>query len=273
MSRRRQFDQPPIAHAYWVHSDPEPTHPAPPVPCHGTAAQDACPGPCNRDFRAAEQTYAETRKEHDVPFHPGAPVWCRDTTGHHGCTERITADLAALPDLATLLTPGPLNRPRDANSDDRGMGTSTLVHPPTASPGWDTADDLIRWSVALEDQLRTRLGHDSRQHETWRDLGSAVRYLTAYATALLSDPDTSAVIGRQITGRRRALDQATGTARLVHRLPGMCPSCDRRGRLHRQDGADHVKCGSCQAVWDMDHWAHLTRAAVAAERIHSRRAG
>jgi hypothetical protein len=298
MSRRRQLE--PVVHGYWPHSDPEP---APPVETvtripsrstthHGQQHQHLlgetpCAGPCNRAFREAEETAeAEYRQatieerdldpavmNHDVAFHPGKPVWCRDVThvdgnhvivDHHGCQERILADLVALPDLAANLTPGPLNTPRDIRADDRGMGSSGIVHPPTNSPAWDAADDLIRWAVHLEDQLRARLNHDDRGSMTWRALDDAIRYLSAYSTALLSGPDARQV-GKQIMHRKRELEQNTGHDRLVHRLTGGCPRCNRRGRMTRKDGDDLVQCGACHATWDIDHWELLSKAIAQSE--------
>jgi ribosomal protein L37AE/L43A len=138
------------------------------------------------------------------------------------------------------------------------MGSTTLVHPPTNSPGWDTADELIRWAIHLEDELRARLGHDDRTRAKRRDLGSAVRYLATYSTALLSGLDAEKV-GRQIMGRKRDLEQRTGRDRLIHRLPGTCLVCDRKG-LQRRDGGDLVRCRSCGATWAWEQYELLARA-------------
>lgn len=275
MSRRRQFEQePPVIHGYWPHSDPD--QPERPTDRH---ADTPCPGSCNREFRKAE----ETNPRHDVVMHPGRPVWCRS------CADRITGDLAAIRDLAANLAPGALNTPRDIRADDRGMGSSSgMVHPPTNSPAWDEADELIRWALTLEDELRGRLGQpraDERLvlhakvrvwrppllHPVWegrtvpvtsappqRTLAAAIRYLTAYATALLSGDDAE-TIGRQVMRRKRQLEEGTGADRLVHRLPGLCMVCDRKG-LQRQDGGELVKCRHCGATWAWEHYERLSKA-------------
>lgn len=328
MSRRRQLAEPEVVHGYWPHSDPEPPSSVTGTPsrvtrnagvAHGTHAhplgETPCPGQCNREFRAAEQAAQdeltaaglEDREpnqqllNHAVVFHPAQPAWCRDVThvegnqvvvDHPGCTERITADLTKLTDLATDLAPGPLNTPRDVNASS---STSSSIAPPTASPGWDTADELIRWALQLEDDLRERLGHPhavqplelhikvkvprpfpSTKGRPWvlpvwegqtvpvmrvpppRTLQGAIRYLTAYSTALLSGPDAEK-IGRAIMRRKRQLEQGVGQDRLVHRLPGACMVCDRKG-LQRKDGGDLVKCRFCGATWAWEHYELLAKA-------------
>ena len=272
MSRRRQFDQPePVAHGYWPHSDPEPADAphgdrAPVTDLKVPSSDDPCPGPCNREFRAAELEHGEGN--HDVVFHPGRPVWCVDVThvegrhvvvDHHGCTENILRDLRAIPDLAANLTPGTLNTPRDIRADDRGMGSSGMVHPPTNSPAWDTADELIRWALSLEGLVRARLGHEPTSHQKWHTLNDAIRYLLTYPTALLADPATAERVGRSIRSKKRALEQNTGRDRLIHRLPGTCMACDRKG-LQRADGGELVQCRHCGASWAWDAYERLSKA-------------
>lgn len=293
MSRRRQFEEPAVVHAYWPHSDPEPPTSVVGAPTAATPQpdpEDPCPGPCNREFRAAEQLAQEetarasaaaeldkddpdavpdpTIVNHDVAMHPGRPVWCVDVThvsndqvivDHHGCTENIIRDLRAIPDLAATLAPGVLNTPRDVKADDRGMGSSGMVHPPTNSPAWDTADELIRWALSLEGMVRARLGQAPTSAQKWHTLNDATRYLLAHPTALLADPRTAEAIGKGIRGRKRGLEQNTGRDRLIHRLPGTCMVCDRKG-LQRHDGGDLVKCRHCGAVWAWESYERLSKA-------------
>lgn len=293
MSRRRQFDEQPVVHAYWPHSDPEPAQVAVPannIPADVAPGETPCPGSCNREFRAAEQAAQDetTRAAaaadvdpdsadaipdprivgHDTPMHPGRPVWCVDIThvqnnhviiDHRGCTQNILKDLRAIPDLAANLTPGTLNTPRDVRADDRGLGSSGMVHPPTNSPAWDTADELIRWALALEGHIRARLGHGPTSRKQWHTLNDAVRYLLEHPTALLADPRTAEAIGKSIRGRKRSLEQNTGHDRLIHRLPGTCMVCDRKG-LQRADGGELVKCRHCRAVWAWESYERLSKA-------------
>lgn len=250
---------------------------------------EPCPGRCNRDFRAAENAALDAHAaalahhnahddtqpcdpecrpdpnliRHDVPFHPGRPYWCVDVEhvdprthtviiDHHGCTTLIRDNLTNLLDLATGLAPGRLNTGATINDHIR----VTRAAPPSPSPAWDEADDLIRWAVQLEDEIRDELGHpqavavhavrDGRTHEL-RHLAPALAYLGAHVTALLSRDD-AVTIGRQIMAWHRRLEHRVGRDRLIHRLPGVCHLCGRKG-LQRADGGELVKCRHCGAAW------------------------
>jgi hypothetical protein len=288
-------------------------------------APHPCPGQCNREWRQAE-IIADTERhragEHQPPDpratprreltdhphtpQPGRPYWCvtvprYDLTGapmsgppdHYGCADRIEADLRAIPELAAMLTPGKLNTPRDV-ADLGGSGRG--IDPPTNSPAWDDVEGVIRWAVALEDQVRERYGHPPAtvtrtltmpvyERGWWvppvprpggpyrwlvrrvtipqrvvmpRLLGDAVAYLAREFDRIMRDPDLAVTVGQQIMSRRRSLEQDTGTARLVHRLPGICMVCKRKG-LRRADGTELVKCPSCGACWDWEHYRLLAR--------------
>lgn len=280
-----------------------------------TRGDQPCPGPCNTAFRRAEDAaVAETARAqhhhqahgedrpcdigcvpnraitgHDTPFHPGKPVWCVDVHAfndkgemldrleHRGCAENILDDLSDLPDLATWLTPGKLNTPRDTEIDKSsskgGGGARAMAHAPSPSPGWDTADELVRWLVSLEDWLRTVVGDKSgpagvvsvfgRRHRAvaparHRTLTDAVDYLTGHGTQLLSSSDAEK-IGRGILATHRRLERLVGQDRLTHRITEPCPRCGRKA-MRRQDGKELVKCGSCRAVWDWEHFQFLAHA-------------
>lgn len=275
MSRRRQF------------TEPDPPTDATPDPVENRQADDTqpCPGPCNHTFRAAEQAaidetaaaHAEGRltdrsiTDHDTPYRPGRPVWCRDEDAfnhlgqalpklaHHGCHETILDRLAAVPDLATALTPGQLNTPRNADIDkasSKSGGARALSHAPSPSPGWDTADELIRWLVSLEDWLRATLAEPENDN-THRTLSGAVAYLTAHGTALLASADAERV-GHDVLAQHRRLERLVGLDRLVHRIAEPCPLCNRKG-LRRRDGDELVKCRACKAVWAWDQLEFLAR--------------
>lgn len=280
-----------------------------------------CPGPCNHAFRVAEQAAidetaaAKTEQrltdrsitDHPTPFHPGRPVWCvdvptfnhkgeaMDKIAHHGCHETIVTRLRDLGDLATALTPGRLNTPRNADIDkssSKGGSAKALSHAPSPSPGWDTADELIRWLVDLEDWLRGLVGDNLeparvpavlrvRTHHrepgtvgptgpaigyrgtvpdpksTHRTLSAAIAYLAGHETALLASPDAER-IGHDVLTQHRRLQHMAGQDRLVHRIQEPCPLCNRKG-MRRRDGEELVKCRSCRATWDWDHFQMLCR--------------
>jgi len=229
---------------------------------HPSDDTDACPGSCNDAWikaeRAAfdEMAWVKVKRirpdleviNHGVPMVEAAPVWCRD------CQQHITATIAGFPDLCATLTPGSLNTGRNV---DTGPHSAAIV-PPTNSPAWDQADEIIRWAVNAEDNLRARIGDLGRGPRPWRDLGSAVYYLTAHATPLLSCPDAVS-IGFDVLRMSRRLTKVTGTDKPIHKVPGECMVCDRRS-LQRSDGDDLVKCKACGACWDFEYYQFLVKA-------------
>ena len=277
MSRRRPARTDDVVHAYWPHSDPEPPEQQR-IMSPRPAADDndePCPGPCNAAFRRAELE----GPDHDVPYAPGKPTWCVDqhafnhrgemlpTLAHHGCTTLILDRLTDLPDIAANLTPGRLNTPRDTDIDHgntRHGGARSLAHAPSPSPGWDTADEVIRWVLRLEDWLRHRLRDPDDAHP-YRTLTEAVVYLHRHGDTLLATAQAGQ-IGRDILDTHRRLERLVGHDRLTHRLQEPCPRCGRKG-LRRKDGAELVKCVGCRAVWDWDHFQLLARTYAQNERV------
>jgi len=243
---------------------------------------DPCPGPCNDLWVAAERAafnelratagpaperprhrikpgccppHHPQRPTHNIPMSPAAPDWCRP------CQEHITATIAGFPAQCEPLTPGPLNTPHGAGNSRPTAGVTT----PSPSPAWDQADEIIRWAVNTEDQLRAHIGDHQFGQRPWRTLESATIYLTSRATALLSCPDAVA-IGFDALRLARRLEQVTGTDRLIHRLPGTCMLCGRRS-LQRKDGDDLVVCRACGASWDWGHYQFLAKSY--ADAVHA----
>lgn len=222
-----------------------------------TPDPDVCPGPCNRAWEAAERHTHDTGEPHHLTPTPGQPIWCPD------CRARIERDLRDLPDLAAGLPPGALNTP----PADLGRLSRADIHA-SPSPAIDLLDEVIRWAVTTEDNLRAHLGHPSRRHERHRMLWPSVSYLTGHLSPLLSlDPD-GIDFGLSVMRWHRRLTLASGDAQreLVYRVPGQCPNtrCNRRGQLRRLNGDDLVKCRACGTCWDYEHWQLLVRAVVEA---------
>lgn len=233
---------------------------------HASDDVDPCPGDCNDGWIAAERTAFEKAKkapslrarrellDHGVPMVAAAPVWCRP------CQEHIAETIAGLPSLCVTLMPGALNTGRTAD----GGSHPAAVIPPSPSPAWDQADEIIRWAVNTEDMLRHRIGDPGRGPRPWRALSSACYYLVEHVTPLLSCPDAVA-IGFDVLRMSRRLTKVTGADRVVHRLPGECMACGRKG-LQRKDGDDLVKCRACGACWDFEYYQFLAHAHAQAVR-------
>lgn len=299
MSRRRPPRDPlieQVARAYDVPLEPLEYQPGP-IPCPGPcnrafrrAEDDAFTEVARarhhhdehqgRGIQACDPDCATDPRiiNHSTPHHDGHPVWCIDVhafddhgrllphLAHHGCTQRILDALATLPDLATNLRPGRLDTPSTGDTDAQastGGGARALAHAPSPSPGWDTADLLIRWLVRLEDWLRAHRGDPPNLAAT-RMMSDAVDYLHANAGALLASKDAEQV-GRDVLRAHDRLERLVGQDWLTHRLIEPCPRCGRKG-LRRKDGDELVKCGACHAVWDWDHFELLARAYAVNER-------
>ena len=299
MSRRRPSRPTPVVVPDDTRSLTEGDIPANNIPAIVTPAEDRpCPGPCNVQFRRAEddaQHEVDRAHEHhdahggdqpcdrgclpdqavtghDTPFVPGKPVWCVDVHAfndkgemldrleHHGCTQNILDDLGDLPDLATWLVPGKLNTPRNADIDKTsskgGGGARAMAHAPSPSPGWDTADELIRWTVDLEDWLR-KVTRDHPNPATYRSLTSTIGYLATHGKRLLATSDAEN-IGRDIRATHRRLERLVGADRLTHRLTEPCPRCGRKA-MQRKDGGEFVRCGACRAWWAWEKFQFLAR--------------
>lgn len=210
-----------------------------------------CPGPCNRAFEAAERAAWDGTgpDDHGITPAPGQPIWCAD------CRDRITDRITDLVDLVDLLEPGPLSTPPDIT----GVNSGPNVHA-SPSPSHDLRDELNRWIITTANWLRTQLHHPPvSTTEAWRH----ARYLQGAATAMLNRDPEGIDFGMSVDRWHRRLVNATGTGDLTHRLPGICPVCNLKGRLTRRNGSDVVGC-ACGARWDYDHWQFLAKAAVEA---------
>lgn len=217
-------------------------------------ADAACPGQCNAAWRRAEERWAATGEDHDVPFHPGRPVWCESvytrhvdrttvttTQVHYGCGDRIADALTHIeqwivdvPSSGALMMAAPFER--------HGTGS-----PPSPSPAFDERDAYERWLGDIAARLAGRVGH------TQPDPGRRLAYVREWVTALLCGPDAEAD-GLAILSWERRLRAIVG-AQTVTRMPGTCPSCDRRGTMRHRNGSPLIRCSACPIVieWDDYH--------------------
>ncbi len=213
-------------------------------------AIDACPGPCNRAWEAAELHQHRTGEPHNLQPVPGQPIWCPN------CRDNIATQLLELPDLAVKLSPGKLKTP----PADVGRLSRADIHA-SPSPAYDLIDELIRWAADAEDILRERLGHPK---PPTRYLHRTVAYLHGHLTAMLNIDPHGIDFGLSVARWKRRLTTATGHGTDTVRVPGRCPRCDQKGRLTRSNGEDLVRCNNCRACWDYDHWQLLVKAVVEA---------
>lgn len=223
-----------------------------------TIGGGACPGDCNREWRAGVDGVSPV---------DGAPTWC------YSCSERLRDDMARMPELASRLVPG--RTARRARGETGDGGARALSHSPSLSPAWDDADALIRWAVALEDRLAAQVGFTPHGKPLSgggqrRSLGTAVATVVSWWSVVMAWPDADRV-GAEIRGWCRRLTVATGSDRLVHRIPGRCTVCDRAGMLRRRDGDELVQCGACGASWNWERYQIMVRAIVEHERGRGRR--
>lgn len=241
-------------------------------------ATEPCPGACNRPWRNADvvlqpdgtTAHVDDNGDRIDPIE-GQPVWCRS------CSEHITRALGRLPELlveARTRTDGRLNTGRDVNDKVRGK---TRTGSPTGSASLDLVDDVTSWLADQVNELAGHLRHTTRAPRATRGrllhLTDSVRYLDVHATAWLCTP-WAVDSGRQTYGWVARLEAATGMDRLRHRLRGApCPACDRL-TLARDDGADLVQCGACNAAWDSTAYERLVHVLADEEsRQRRRRAG
>lgn len=211
-----------------------------------TADPDICPGKCNRAWEAAERREHDTGQTHNLHPIPGQPIWCAD------CRDAITNALGDIPRLAdTIPASGRLLTP----PAELGRLSRADIHA-SPSPAFDFHDELDSWIRRHVTETANKLGHSPDGH--------GIGYLVGRVTFILSRDPEGIDFGMETLTWARRLTHASGGAPLVHRIPGQCPRCTVRGRLRRSDGDDIVKCRSCGACWDVDHWRLLVRSVLAA---------
>ena len=229
-------------------------------------ADAACPGSCNAAFRRAEEAYAATGQDHDVPYRPGRPVWCESvyarhvdrstvttTQTHVGCIDRIGQ---ALIDIEHWLRDVPSSGPLLSATPSERHGSGS---PPSQSPAFDERDALERWLADMTGRLAERAGHVPPPRP------KRLAYAAQWLTALLSGPDAEAD-GKAILSWERRLRLIVG-ANAVTRMPGVCPGCDARGSLRHRNASDLIRCLTCGLCieWD-DYHAKVVGADVERDR-------
>ena len=224
------------------------------TPAAGGGEDVVCPGQCNAAFRLAEDRWASTGEDHDVPYHPGRPVWCVSVFApytdygltttvcvHEGCTDRIAQ---ALTDMGRWLRDVPASGGLSmADPGERRESAS----PPSPSPAFDERDAFARWLREVSGRLASRVGHSQPAR------GRELEYLAQWLSPLLAGPDALRD-GQAILSWERRLRSIVG-AQTVARLPGACTACGARGSLRHRNGDHLVSCRHCSLVmsWDAYH--------------------
>lgn len=206
---------------------------------------DICPGSCNRAWEAAEKRQHETGEEHNLHPVAGQPLWCADC---RDTIENMLRDLyrnaAKVPRSGRLYTP----------KAETGIKLGPDIHA-SLSPAHDFHDELTRWVTIYARATANQLGQSPKR--------PGLGYLITNLSFILSRDPAGIAFGMAVFNWHRRIINAAGGPRLIHKIPGNCPQCDKAGGIRRRDGEDLVKCRWCSACWDIDHWRHLVRAVLA----------
>lgn len=210
----------------------------------------ACPGPCNAQARAAWASYDDAAALHaaemqlhtdgprpeppqppSVPVTPGQPVWCPR------CARLLRAALQELDDIAAMLAAGVDGHREAALAGPNG--TKPMQHTAII----ETLDELLGWLFQAEDEWRRYRGYAPRPHRARGAHARAmsVGWLAEHWGDLLLDR-WSETVGLEVLRwqrRLRALAKADPTSR---RSPIECPRCRER-QVQRRD--DYWECASC----------------------------
>lgn len=216
-------------------------------------AGNACPGPCNRRYREAQEAFRQAVDAYD-PLDPGQTrpqppdirPWEGDPTWCGVCATTISQRLAQL-DYAISILQAYADGHRDAPDTPMVGGSAERMSPSEAA---DTAEDLGQMLLGWESAYRKHRGWAAPFHP--EDLASWTTechaWLAKHLRGILASPlaaDFGAEIlswHREITGKAK-----TGTRKLTK--PLRCPSCQQL-TLTWVEGEDRVYCADpvCRRV-------------------------
>lgn len=228
-----------------------------------------CCGSCNAPWRSAERKRAETGEPHEKTARPGEPVWCGR------CTDKIRAQLAALPELAAMLqleiehgttnTSEKVSGSRERPLHERQVPARLIE---------EIAEILAGW----EDDIREHrdLSHRKTGLRQGVTITAAARFLLAHHEWLMaSHPALEAVVafGHEIGYLHRRAQRAVKAddPRPVTCDGIACPGCDLKTLERELDHAGREtgytacrNCGRLLTTPEYHQWTKLLTAPVKA---------
>lgn len=235
-------------------------------------SEQPCPGPENRRYREAWDTYRQALADYDpldaetsrpdppeIQPWPGAPVWCVD------CAERIGLRLAELDELAGILA-ATADGLRGDGENERVSGSAV---PPSPSQAGDDLDEmwgmLSNWETIWRD-LNGWLSPPPRGELARRET-ACIDWLRRHLKGILVS-DVAADFGREILQWHREGEGSAKAGRRTVRKPMRCPSC-RFVTLFWTEGEKDVHCRNedCKRVLSLaEYEAEAERQAALLQR-------
>lgn len=206
-----------------------------------------CPGPCNTQYRKAQDAFTEALKAYDPldpaqsrplppetrPW-PGDPVWCGR------CASRIRTCLSELDDAAAILLAS-ADGHRPQSGEQRVGGTR---EDPGPSAAGDDLEDLGAMLSGWEDSYRDLKHWPSppRRGFLASQVTSCAAWLMLHLDGILSAPIAEAFGAEVMQWHREITGKGKEGARTL-RKPMRCPGCQLL-MLTWTEGEETVQCGN-----------------------------
>ena len=219
------------------------------------SSEEACPGPENRRYREAWDTYRQALDSYDpldsaqsrpdppeIQPRPGDPVWCGD------CAARISLRLAELDELAGLLA-ATADGLRGDGEAERVSGSAEPASPSRAADDLDEMWGMLSgWETIYRD-LNGWLSPPPRGELARRET-ACVNWLRRHLKGILASP-VAADFGLEILQWHREGEGSAKAGRRTVRKPMRCPSHNcRMLSLFWTEGDKDVHCmnPSCRRI-------------------------
>ena len=237
------------------------------------AADETCPGPCNKRYREVREVYDAALEGYD-PLDPeqsrpeppdirpflGDP-WCQK------CKSIICAQLAELDELAPLRALDGDGYPADASPAHELGGGSEIASP---SPAGDDTEDTYRMLAEWEHVYRDLNGWPSppRRGILATKRTTCVAWLSEHL-----DPILTSVIGEdfghEVMQWHRELKARAKAGKRKLEKPLRCPGC-KHLMLTWDEGEKYVQCGHCGLMLTYDEYeGHVETVAASLAKGHA----